>query len=759
MGIFNEQTFDHPFAKGIQGAPGVGFSLTADGNYDINKKKLTNVGAPSDNTDAATKKYVDDNSSGSPSTSRLTVDSNIDMKDRYRIKNLITPQDSKDPATKYYVDNTFLDTDGSYPMKGNLNMDNNKIVGLTTPTSNTDAATKKYVDDSIPDTTSFIKKDGTLSMTGNLDMSNNRILNIPLPTGSKQPTPLALTDMKYLHVAGTNKMNNNLNMNNQAIKNLRTPLSDTDAATKKYVDDSIPDTRVYLKKDGTVSMTGNLNINNNKIINMGKPTSDTDATTKYYVDKLVHHTAVQPSHYNDQFSYLMTSGAQWTDEIDGGGSFNVTRIVDLEPSKGNFHNYNHKVLYMTIYKNSQGGYKFKMRINFYRLVANTDYTLCLELLNTDYKLWNKSQISVEKGTSTGLSIGNESIKKLSHIYTDSKGQSQTMYYHRIIVNFRKLSTGNKFFLHILVNIPQNGTDLALYPRQFLGVYMIAYGIVGTVSNIDPDKFYDYHTAFDIKPTEVVYNVDINTNNKKILNIALDKNNNTSAATVGMVNKIHPFTKNYIYRKYFEDFFDFNDSNNYVLNKTSSGVVFNSISSITGNSARNITFPNKTIDNIKDGGLNIERYTISYSPASKLTSNTFCLVFTFGINKYFNITKKNSNNNQTLLFLQYVNVNSSLNLHIGNTSNNITIPNSFDGKKVVLWITESISHNVTKVKISNYSSEIVANTVNCSANEKFEFFSRDGVIEKFMYCPNFYNTDSVEYHKIILQEKINGSYIL
>ena len=60
MGIFNEQNFDHPFAKGIQGAPGVGFILTADGNYDINGKKLTNVGAPSNNTDAATKKYVDD---------------------------------------------------------------------------------------------------------------------------------------------------------------------------------------------------------------------------------------------------------------------------------------------------------------------------------------------------------------------------------------------------------------------------------------------------------------------------------------------------------------------------------------------------------------------------------------------------------------------------------------------------------------------------------------------------------------------------
>ena len=128
-----------------------------------------------------------------------------------------------------------------------------------------------------------------------------------------------------------------------------------------------------------------------------------------------------------------------------------------------------------------------MGINFYRLVANADYTLCLELLNTDYQLWHKSQISVDKGTSIGLTIGNVSVRKLSHRFTDSKGQTQFMYYHRIIVNFKKLSSGNKFFLHILVNIPQEGTDLAVYPRQFSGVYMIAYGIVGTVSNIDRSR--------------------------------------------------------------------------------------------------------------------------------------------------------------------------------------------------------------------------------------------------------------------------------
>ena len=83
MGIFNEQSFDHPFAKGIPGAPGVGFSLTANGDYDMNKKKLTNVAAPTDNNDSATKKYVDYKSKDPHSSTQLNVDSNIDMKDQY----------------------------------------------------------------------------------------------------------------------------------------------------------------------------------------------------------------------------------------------------------------------------------------------------------------------------------------------------------------------------------------------------------------------------------------------------------------------------------------------------------------------------------------------------------------------------------------------------------------------------------------------------------------------------------------------------
>ena len=73
MGILNEHSSGQQYARGIQGAPGVGFNLTEDGNYDMVNERLTNVGAPTSNTDAATKKYVDDNSGGGTS-SNFTID-------------------------------------------------------------------------------------------------------------------------------------------------------------------------------------------------------------------------------------------------------------------------------------------------------------------------------------------------------------------------------------------------------------------------------------------------------------------------------------------------------------------------------------------------------------------------------------------------------------------------------------------------------------------------------------------------------------
>ena len=109
-------------------------------------------------------------------------------------------------------------------------------------------------------------------------------------------------------------------------------------------------------------MTGNLNMDNHKIINLNdEPTTGTDAVNKNYVDSVVATSHVKPSQFTDQFARWMSNAAQWTDEM--GNSFIITKIAGLSPSKGNFHTYNHKVIYTTIIKNSQGGYKYKMSAN------------------------------------------------------------------------------------------------------------------------------------------------------------------------------------------------------------------------------------------------------------------------------------------------------------------------------------------------------------------------------------------------------------
>ena len=316
-----------------------------------------------------------------------------------------------------------------------------------------------------------------------------------------------------------------------------------------------------------------------------------------------------------------------------------------------------------------------MGINFYRLSHDTDYTLCLEMLNTNYTLWNETQISVEKGTSTGLLIGNVGVRNLSHRYLDSKNQPKFMYYHKIIVNFKKLSSGNKFFLHILVKIPKTGYSLILYPRRFSGVYMIAYGIMGTASNIDSDKVYDYHTAFDIKPTEVVYNVDINANQKEIKNIKLDRNNDNSVATVAMVKELIPFTKNALYRKYFSEFYDFADADSYGINIGSSGVIINSLKP-------NITLPpNKDLSEIGYRVLKVNGYDVTFSP-SHSSKSTLCIVFSHWRNRSFSLTKYLSTNSNILVKLNYDKSNNKVTLTVNRTTQNFTMPSSFNGKKLL-----------------------------------------------------------------------------
>ena len=151
MGIFNQhsnnnQPQQQSFLRGLRGSPGVGFSLTSDGNYDMKNKKLKNVGEGVESSDAVTKHQLETeinskiNSSPSVKKDSPEVAADLDMKG-FAIKNMkVTPADDASATSRKYVDgklNTkadksilsqYIKRDGSVQMVGGLQMNGNKTM-------------------------------------------------------------------------------------------------------------------------------------------------------------------------------------------------------------------------------------------------------------------------------------------------------------------------------------------------------------------------------------------------------------------------------------------------------------------------------------------------------------------------------------------------------------------------------------------------------------------------------------------------------
>ena len=54
-----------------------------------------------------------------------------------------------------------------------------------------------------------------------------------------------------------------------------------------------------------------------------------------------------------------------------------------------------------------------------------------------------------------------------------------------------------------------------------------------------------------------------------------------------------------------------------------------------------------------------------------------------------------------------------------------MPSIFNGKNIVLWLTENYNTNVTKAAISNYSSTLTIPSVRYSVNQLWNFTTEDG----------------------------------
>ena len=110
----------------------------------------------------------------------------------------------------------------------------------------------------------------------------------------------------------------------------------------------------------------------------------------------------------------------------------------------------------------------------------------------------------------------------------------------------------------------------------------------------------------------------------------------------------------------------------------------------------------------------------FSPAEGITKYTLCVIFRFWKNRNFTINKRDSNS-LNLLSLIYSKTNNEVTLTVNTLKSKLTIPNYFDGKKIVIWLVEDFSQNITKVKISNYSAILSLQSVRYSNEQEFFFY--------------------------------------
>ena len=225
MGIFNQQSNNQPqqqrFLRGIQGPPGVGFSLTKDGNYDMTHKKLKNVGEGIESSDAVTK---------------------------HQLETAINSKINTSPSLNNYVKKDSPEVTADLDMKG-FAIKNMKV----TPGGDASATSRKYVDGKLDakanksDLNYYLKLDASNQMQGNLQMNNNRITNLPHPqlsdeAATKDYVTISMNHLpsRFLDRQGKSKMLGDLQMNDKRITGLTNPPNaDDEASNKKYVDDNI----------------------------------------------------------------------------------------------------------------------------------------------------------------------------------------------------------------------------------------------------------------------------------------------------------------------------------------------------------------------------------------------------------------------------------------------------------------------------------------------------------------------------------------
>ena len=511
MGIFNNigrYSDIREYIKNFKEQTQSGLKLDANNNYDIEGKRLANVGQGIDDYDAVVmRQFATHDSILTAKLAQLRADSfqvdgsshmtgDLDLRgqklinpgeiemNRKLITNLDTDEDNDLSAVNMITLKKFHPNAPDHTHEVTKDIDLKELFNVVQSKQRNLNELKTHYDSLVSFeevNENFLSRQEEFPMQTQLNMNHNSITNLKDPQFGGEAATKSYADKKLDLAGGT--MTGDLDMGTKKIRNLGAPISSTDAVSADFVQNILAN---YLHHSGG-TMSGQIDMNKNKIINLPEPTEENDAVNMEFLDSKIEelnkNTISTTSHPKDEFRYLMEDPLQSSSE----SNVVVIGIIGFPQSP---HKINKKAYALKINKRSSDN-MFLGRIGFDMFkIPEGEYTICVEFFPGKMDGVNVN------ADSTALNVNQQTTKVFKT-------------YSRSIIHMHKWRISPPEYL--MLDLKWQGKADDSSPGD---AHLIIYG----VKEFQPDvASVVFDSPFTIENGVMVMETDLNLNGKRLLN--------------------------------------------------------------------------------------------------------------------------------------------------------------------------------------------------------------------------------------------------